>query len=36
MERSEREQFLAALGERFDPVDEAMDDGWWAIAARGR
>jgi len=36
MELSEREQFLPVLGERFDPVDEAMDDGWWAIAARGR
>jgi ribosomal protein L11 methyltransferase len=36
MERSEREQFLPALGEGFEPVDEAVDDGWWAIAARGR
>jgi ribosomal protein L11 methyltransferase len=36
MELSERAQFLPVLGEGFQPVDEAVDDGWWAIAARGR
>jgi ribosomal protein L11 methyltransferase len=36
MERAEREQFLPALGAGFAPVDEAVDDGWWAVAARGR
>ena len=36
MERAEREQFLPALGAGFAPVDEAVDDGWWALAARGR
>jgi ribosomal protein L11 methylase PrmA len=36
MERAERELFLPALGQGFDPVDEAVDDGWWAVAARGR
>jgi len=25
---------LGAAG--FDPVDEAVDEGWWAVAARGR
>jgi ribosomal protein L11 methylase PrmA len=35
MERAEREQFLPALGEEFEPVDEAVDEGWWALAARG-
>lgn len=36
MERAERELFLPVLGEGFAPVDEAVDDGWWAVAARGR
>jgi len=36
MELPEREQFLPALAQGFAPVDEAVDDGWWAIAARGR
>jgi ribosomal protein L11 methyltransferase len=36
MEVAEREQFLPALAEGFESVDEAVDDGWWAIAARGR
>jgi ribosomal protein L11 methyltransferase len=36
MEVAEREQFLPALGAGFAPVDEAVDDGWWAVAARGR
>jgi ribosomal protein L11 methyltransferase len=36
MEHAEREQFLPALGEGFAPVDDAVDDGWWAVAARRR
>ena len=37
MELPEREQFVPALGAaRFDPVDEVVDEGWWAVAARGR
>ena len=36
MELPEREEFLPALSPGFVPVDEAVDDGWWAIAARGR
>ncbi len=34
MELPEREEFRADLaGAGFRPVDEAVDDGWWAVAA---
>jgi ribosomal protein L11 methyltransferase len=36
MEHSEREEFLPALAGGFAPMDEVVDDGWWAVAARGR
>jgi ribosomal protein L11 methyltransferase len=36
MEHAERAQFLPALGAEFAPVDETVDDGWWAVAVRGR
>jgi ribosomal protein L11 methylase PrmA len=36
MELPEREQFLPALADGFEPVEEAVDEGWWAVAARRR
>lgn len=35
MERPEREAFLASLAAAgFEAMDEVVDDGWWAVAAR--
>jgi ribosomal protein L11 methyltransferase len=35
MERPERQEFLAALGAAgFAACDEAVDESWWAVAAR--
>ena len=35
MEEAEREPFLALLGAAgFEALDEAVDDGWWGVAAR--
>lgn len=37
MESAERELFLAELGPAgLEPVDEALDEGWWGVAARRR